>query len=128
MFLVFGGFSGGLTVLASAFGAHGLKAAEASERAIEIFGMAVRNQMYHTLALVAVGVLIVAASGRGGVRLLHWSGSMFLAGILLFSGTMYLYALTGERGIPGLTPVGGVAFVVGWFLLGIWALRAKLSA
>ncbi|MAZ05003.1 DUF423 domain-containing protein [Marinobacter sp. SS8-8] len=114
-----GGFLALLAVMAGAFGAHGLRGL-VSERGLEVFQTAVSYQMYHSIALVLVAVL----SGLGLSRkLLRWAAGFYLAGILLFSGSLYLLVLTGIRWIGPVTPLGGVCFMVGWALLVISALR-----
>ena len=97
-----------LGVAAGAFGAHGLRAMLA-EPLLLIYETAVRYQMYHALALVALGAL---------------AGSLFTLGILLFSGSLYLLVLTGTRPLGILTPIGGSCFIAGWLWLAISAWRA----
>ncbi|MBC7183245.1 MAG: DUF423 domain-containing protein [Marinobacter sp.] len=102
-----------LAVMAGAFGAHGLRGV-VSERGLEVFQTAVTYQMYHSIALIIVAVL----SGMGLSRkLLGWSAAFYLAGILLFSGSLYLLVLTDIRWIGPITPIGGACFMVGWVLL-----------
>ncbi|MFM8551253.1 MAG: DUF423 domain-containing protein [Nitrospiraceae bacterium] len=106
----------GLGVAAGAFGAHALKAILPMEM-LTVFETAVRYQMYHALALLLTGMLIerdAAQAGRSGLYLAGW---LFLAGILLFSGSLYLMALSGIRWVGAITPVGGLCFIAGWGLL-----------
>ncbi len=117
--LVAGAFLALLAVMAGAFGAHGLRSL-VSERGLEVFQTAVTYQMYHSIALVLVALL----AGQGLPRkLLGWSAGFFLAGILLFSGSLYLLVLTDIRWIGPVTPLGGVCFMVGWALLITSGLR-----
>ena len=117
--LVAGAFLALLAVMAGAFGAHGLSGL-VSERGLEVFQTAVTYQMYHSLALVLLALL----AGQGlSKKLLGWSAGFFLAGILLFSGSLYLLVLTDIRWIGPITPLGGVCFMVGWALLIISGLR-----
>lgn len=104
---------GGTAVAAGAFGAHGLKE-RLDARALEVFETAAKYQMYHALALLAVGLL--AATGRTGlgVTLAGWS---FLLGTLIFSGTLYAIALTGNGWLGRITPIGGVFLILGWIAL-----------
>jgi len=95
-----------LGVAAGAFGAHGLRAILA-EPLLLIYETAVRYQMYHALALVALGAL----AGRLPPRAITVSGSLFTLGILLFSGSLYLLVLTGTRPLGILTPIGGSRFL-----------------
>jgi uncharacterized membrane protein YgdD (TMEM256/DUF423 family) len=103
---------GGLSVAAGAFGAHALKAILTPEM-LAVFETAARYQMYHALALVAVGLSLQRADQSAFRR----GGLAFLAGIALFSGSLYVLAFTGIRWLGALTPLGGVAFLIGWGLL-----------
>lgn len=99
-------------VALGAFGAHGLKNRLTPE-ALAVFETAVRYQAYHALALFAV------ASARA-----DGAGWCFIAGIAIFSGSLYALALTGERRLGAVTPIGGILFLVGWALLARAALRS----
>jgi len=117
--LVAGAFLALLAVMAGAFGAHGLRGL-VSDRGLEVFQTAVTYQMYHSIALVLLALL----SGQGLPRKwLGWSAGFFLAGILLFSGSLYLLVLTDIRWIGPITPLGGMSFMVGWALLITSGLR-----
>ncbi len=118
--LVAGGLLALLAVMAGAFGAHGLRA-EVSPRALEVFQTGVTYQMYHSLALVLVALLAAAGLSR---RLLTAAAGFFLAGIVLFSGSLYLLVLTDVRWAGPITPVGGVCFMVGWALMVTAGLKA----
>jgi len=108
-----GAISGGLAVVAGAFGAHGLEGVLDS-RAFAVFETAARYQMYHAPALVAVGLL--GMIGRSG-RALSLAGWSFLLGTLIFSGTLYALAFTGIRRFGALAPIGGIFLILGWFAL-----------
>ena len=112
-----GAILGGLAVVAGAFGAHGLRE-RLDARSLEVFETAAKYQMYHALALMAVGVL--AMMGRGGASLAV-AGWSFLVGILIFSGTLYGLSISGLRWLGAITPIGGVAMIVGWIALAIAA-------
>ncbi|MDE3019067.1 MAG: DUF423 domain-containing protein [Nitrospirota bacterium] len=115
-FLPAGAVLAGLGVAAGAFGAHGLKALLSVEM-LAVFETAVRYQVYHALALMLTGILLdrsVASEGRTSLRL---AGRLFLAGVLLFSGSLYLLALSEIRWLGAITPVGGLCFIAGWSLL-----------
>lgn len=99
-----------------AFGAHGLKG-RLSPEMLAVFETAVRYQMYHALALLATAVLMSRSEGRA-VLVAGWS---FTAGILIFSGSLYALALTGVTMLGAITPIGGLAFLVGWAALMIAA-------
>jgi uncharacterized membrane protein YgdD (TMEM256/DUF423 family) len=118
LFLLLGAASGFIAVATGAFGAHGLRA-RLSPELLATFETGARYQMYHALALVLVGLL----AARTPSGLLTGSGWFFAAGTLLFSGSLYLLALTGVRAFGAVTPVGGLCFLVGWALLATSALK-----
>ncbi|HET7041946.1 MAG TPA: DUF423 domain-containing protein [Gemmatimonadales bacterium] len=122
-FLLLGAIFGGFAVAAGAFGAHALRAQLTSEM-LAVFETGARYQMYHALALM--GVALVRGHLPG--RLVAGAGWCFVAGILLFSGSLYLLALTGTRWWGAVTPLGGVAFLVGWGCLGVAAWRGAGQA
>jgi uncharacterized membrane protein YgdD (TMEM256/DUF423 family) len=113
----------GLAVALGAFGAHGLRAS-VEPRLLEVYNTGVHYHMSHALGLLAVGLCRRLAGGRGPA--LAWAGGLFLAGILLFSGSLYAMALTGVRALGMVTPFGGVAFILGWLALAlaVWPRRA----
>ena len=114
-----GALLAGLAVGLGAFGAHALRA-RVDARMLEVFETAVRYQMYHALALLAVAYYLGHdAPGAGAAA---WS---FLAGILLFSGSLYLMVATGHRWLGAVTPLGGVAFMLGWAMLARAAWRCS---
>jgi uncharacterized membrane protein YgdD (TMEM256/DUF423 family) len=119
-FLVLGALSGAISVAAGAFGAHGLKARLPADL-LAVFETAARYQMFHALALVAAAW--AAGRGGGGAGAAAWAGWLFVAGTVLFSGSLYVLALTGVRALGAVTPFGGVAFIAGWIALAIAALR-----
>ncbi|MFN8178460.1 MAG: DUF423 domain-containing protein [bacterium] len=119
-FAVLGAAFGLLAVLAGAFGAHALRASLPEDR-LRIFETGARYQMFHALALVVLGT---ASFGRGAPAA-RWAGRLFAAGIVLFSGSLYVLALGGTRAWGAVTPFGGVAWLVAWALLAVAAARAQ---
>jgi uncharacterized membrane protein YgdD (TMEM256/DUF423 family) len=120
LLLALGSFFAGSAVAAGAFGAHFLKDVLDTSM-LAVFDTATRYQMYH-----ALGLCIVAwAVDRYPEKRLEPSGWFFVVGILLFSGSLYGLSLTGIRWLGAATPVGGVAFLVGWILLGYRGWRRK---
>lgn len=115
LFWVMGAAFALLGVAAGAFGAHALRARIPVEL-LAVFETGVRYQMYHALALL--GVAWAGAVWPGGA--VTAAGWLFTAGIVIFSGSLYLLALTGTRWLGAITPIGGVAFLAGWALL-VWA-------
>ena len=121
VFVLIGAVSGGLSVAAGAFGAHALKA-RLPENALAAFETGARYQMYHALALVLVGILI----GIRPTSVFNYAGWAFVAGTVLFSGSLYGLALTDIKAFGPITPLGGLAFLAGWALLA-WGATAQGS-
>ncbi len=118
-----GAIVAGLAVAAGAFGAHALRARlDAGD--LGVFETAARYQMYHGLALIAAGWV----ADRWPSRLASAAGWCFLAGIVLFSGSLYALVLSGVRGLGAITPLGGVAFLAGWLCLALAAGRESVRA
>lgn len=115
-----GAASGAISVGAGAFGAHALRD-KVEPRLLEVFETAARYQMYHALALLAVGLL--ASRWPSGV--LNAAGWLFVAGTLFFSGSLYAMTFTGVRALGAITPIGGVCFIAGWICLFVAASRAS---
>ena len=115
-----GAIAAAIGVTLGAFGAHGLKSRVDSDLLV-IFETGVRYHMYHAIGLLAVGW--AASRWPGG-----WvtaSGWLFLVGILVFSGSLYVMTLTGARWLGAITPIGGAAFIAGWIALALAALKAR---
>ncbi|HWC63558.1 MAG TPA: DUF423 domain-containing protein [Rhizomicrobium sp.] len=109
---------GGLAVALGAFAAHGLQG-RLNDEAREVFETAARYQMYHALAMgLAAFAARDAAAGRARLAAI-----LFLVGIVLFSGSLYLLALTGETALGFVTPLGGLSFIAGWAMLALAALK-----
>jgi uncharacterized membrane protein YgdD (TMEM256/DUF423 family) len=119
IFLILAALSGFLAVAFGAFGAHGLRERLAPDM-LAVFEVAVRYQMYHALALVGVAL----ALARWPSSALQAAGWCFVAGTIIFSGSLYVLTLTGMRWLGAVTPIGGVAFLAGWGLLAWAAWRA----
>ncbi|HCN46501.1 MAG TPA: DUF423 domain-containing protein [Pseudomonas sp.] len=117
-FLLLAAFFGFTGVALGAFAAHGLKARLSAEY-LAIFHTGVTYQLIHALALFGVAILSTHLPGR----LTAWAGSLFILGILLFSGSLYLLTLTGVGKLGIITPLGGTAFLAGWLCLGLAAWR-----
>ncbi|UVM50875.1 MULTISPECIES: DUF423 domain-containing protein [unclassified Pseudomonas] len=117
-FLMLAAFFGFTGVALGAFAAHGLKSRLTPEY-LAIFHTGVTYQLVHTLALLGVALLATQVPGR----LITWAGASFAIGIVLFSGSLYLLTMTGVSKLGIVTPFGGLAFLVGWFCLGLAAWR-----
>ncbi len=119
-FFVAGSLSAFLAVALGAFGAHGLKNRLTPEM-LTIFEVGARYQIYHAFALLAVGLALIRWPGASILA----AGWLFLAGTVIFSGSLYLLSLTGIRWLGAITPIGGVAFLLGWLFLAWGAWQGK---
>ena len=119
LFFGLGSASAFLAVAAGAFGAHGLRARLAPDL-LAVFETAARYQMYHALALLAAAWAVSRWPGA----LPQWAGWLFVTGSVLFSGSLYLLALSGQRWLGAITPLGGAAFLAGWVCLALAARPA----
>ncbi len=117
-FFLVGSGSAFLAVALGAFGAHGLKT-RLSPEMLGVFEVGVRYQMYHALALLAVAW----ACGRWPGGLTTAAGWLFIAGTVIFSGSLYLLSTSGVRWFGAITPVGGLAFLAGWIVLLLAVLK-----
>jgi uncharacterized membrane protein YgdD (TMEM256/DUF423 family) len=112
VFFLLGSVSAALGVTLGAFAAHGLRGRLDTDM-LNVFETGVRYQMYHALALLAVGW----ASTRWPGSATSAAGWCFVAGTMVFSGSLYALSLTGQRWLGAITPFGGLAFIAGWVLL-----------
>ncbi|PWK53666.1 DUF423 domain-containing protein [Pleionea mediterranea] len=120
--LIFASLSGFFTVVLGAFAAHGLKH-RLDQYAKGIWETAVQYQMFHTLVLLVVGLLLSQAQ-FSAAQSLKVSAVSFLIGIIIFSGSLYTLALTNIKWLGAVTPLGGLAFLVGWAALLWFAIKA----
>lgn len=118
-FLAAGALLGALSVGIGAFGAHGLKNLLVETGRLETFETAVKYQFYHTLAIMMVGIWLQHHMDKQVV----WAGIMFMAGILIFSGSLYVLCLTNIKWLGAITPIGGLAFIAGWVLIFLAAIK-----
>ena len=120
-YLVLGCLGAGLSVALGAFAAHGLKA-RLSERMLAVFQTGVDYQAYHSLAMLVLVTLALSAKSADAERHLNRSLQLMLAGIILFSGSLYTLALSGIGKLGMITPVGGVLFLFAWgfAIRGVW--------
>lgn len=125
-FLKIAALLGGLTVLLGAFAAHTIKAKVTAET-LSIFETGVRYQMYHTFALFITSILYKEFSSKNII----WAGNLFIAGIVIFSGSLYLLTYVKAIGnnnflwLGAVTPFGGVAFIAGWIMLFMGVTKAN---
>jgi uncharacterized membrane protein YgdD (TMEM256/DUF423 family) len=109
--LTIAGISGAIAVGLGAFGAHGLEALLIQNGRLDTFQTAVNYHFYHTLALVGIGILASIKPNWKGIAFSAWC---MVLGILIFSGSLYLLSLSGITWLGAITPLGGLAFILGW--------------
>lgn len=122
IFLGIAAIFGGLSVAGGAFASHALKE-KLSERAIEIFETGARYQMYHALALLMVALLLSRAEAAQSTLIA--AGVAFVVGVVIFSGSLYTLSLTNIKWLGAITPLGGVALIIGWSCLAVAAWSFK---
>ena len=119
LFFALGALAAFIGVALGAFAAHGLKS-RIDPNMLATFEVGVRYQMYHALALLAVAWACTKWPGT----LTNTAGWLFVAGIVVFSGSLYVLAVTGVRWLGAITPLGGLAFLAGWLCLAWGAWKA----
>lgn len=119
LFFLFSAISGLLAVGLGAFGAHALKAKLEASGLMQAYQTAVQYQFYHTLALLAVGLLLLQRPSEW----LNYAGYGFMAGTLIFSGSLYVMCFTGMRWLGAITPIGGLALILGWACLVVAVMK-----
>jgi uncharacterized membrane protein YgdD (TMEM256/DUF423 family) len=120
LFLILGGINAALVVMLGAFGAHGLKTKLTAEM-LAVYQTGVYYHLFHALGLLAVGLV---ASQIADSVWLKWSGWLMLAGIILFSGSLYVLSVSGLRWLGMVTPFGGVAFIAAWIVFVIAIVKS----
>jgi uncharacterized membrane protein YgdD (TMEM256/DUF423 family) len=111
--LLLGSFNMLISVILGAFGAHALKKKISAEMSA-VYQTGVQYQIAHGLALLGMGII---SNGIVKSQLVHTAGWFLFAGIILFSGSLYVLSITGIKKLGAITPIGGLAFIVGWLLL-----------
>lgn len=120
-YFAYGAIGAALAVALGAFGAHGLKDT-LTEDMLEVYETGVRYHMYHALALMLLALL---SDRIGDAKLIRVAARLLIAGIILFSGSLYALALSDVKVLGAITPLGGVAFLAGWGCVAAAALRAR---
>ncbi|WP_101675730.1 DUF423 domain-containing protein [Alloalcanivorax mobilis] len=118
--LVLGALNGALAVILGAFGAHGLKS-RVDAAMLEVWSTASQYHFYHALALLLVGLLARQLGATGLVT----AGWILFAGMLVFSGSLYVLVLSGQKWLGAVTPLGGLALIVGWLWLAATLIRTQ---
>jgi len=112
-----------LSVVLGAFGAHALKGL-ISTNMMAVFDTAVQYQMFHALALIFLGLFLHLISGTNlQIKWFKLAGNLFLIGLVLFCGSLYALAISGVKILGAITPLGGLAFILGWLVLFIGLYR-----
>jgi uncharacterized membrane protein YgdD (TMEM256/DUF423 family) len=130
-YLLISALSGVLSVALGAFGAHGLKKVVTPDMLIT-FQTGVHYQFIHTLALLALSILLLLPATKAVSRLLKWSANLIIVGIALFSGSLYTMTfMSVSGGFPAwlgpITPIGGLAFIMGWIFLMVAAFKLPID-
>ncbi|KPC74636.1 membrane protein [Thermoactinomyces vulgaris] len=120
LFIMLGSINMALAVAIGAFGAHGL-AGKVTEKMLQNWNTGAHYHIIHALALLAIGLLMSKTNGSSS--LLNIGGWLIVAGILFFSGSLYAMVLTGVKTWGAITPIGGVAFIAGWILVAVTAVK-----
>jgi uncharacterized membrane protein YgdD (TMEM256/DUF423 family) len=122
LFLILGSSNAMIAVLLGAFAAHGLKD-KLPEQLLNTFQTGVQYHFYHALGLIAVGLIASHVPGVG----IKVSGWLMVTGIVLFSGSLYMLAITGVRTLGMITPVGGICLILAWSILTVSVFKSQIS-
>ncbi|MDE5076112.1 MAG: DUF423 domain-containing protein [Trichodesmium sp. St5_bin2_1] len=123
IFLVIASILGGLSVVAGSFASHALKE-KLSQYSLDIFQTGARLQVYHSLALLMVALLLIIEEPPQSLMVV--AGYAFITGIVIFSGSLYALSITGIKWLGAITPIGGVVLIVGWSCMAIAGWNLKL--
>lgn len=119
LFIALGSINAALAVILGAFGAHILKT-RLSPEMLQVYHVGSQYHFYHAIGMLLIGALATQFQNNGALRL---SGFLMLAGIVLFSGSLYVLAVTGATWLGAVAPLGGLAFIAAWVVLAIAVLR-----
>lgn len=122
LFLIVGAISSMLSVAFGAFGAHLLEG-RIEDKYLDTWQTAVQYQMFHSVGLIVIAILM-SSSLLGPLSQLSWAGYLMIAGMVIFSGSLYVLSLTGIGVLGAITPIGGVAFIAAWIMVVIAAMKA----
>ena len=117
LFIILGALNALMAVGTGAFGAHGLEG-KLSDKYLSVWEKATTYQMYHGLGLLLIGII----SGTTSINV-NWAGWLLFLGIVFFSGSLYILALTQIRILGAITPIGGILFIIGWLMLVIGTFK-----
>ena len=130
-YLIVSGFSGFMSVVLGAFGAHGLKKVVTPEMLV-VYQTAVQYQFIHSLALLALAILLLVPATQAVKGLVKWSANSMMLGIVLFSGSLYTMTFMSVSGgflswLGPITPMGGLAFIIGWIFIMVAAFKLPID-
>lgn len=120
--LIIGAVFAALSVMIGAFGAHSLESVLTQNGRTDTFETAVKYQIFHSIAIIITGLLI----DRFSQNLFNWSVYLFVAGILIFSGSLYILSITNIKWFGAITPIGGLAFIAGWITMIFGIIKIKI--
>jgi uncharacterized membrane protein YgdD (TMEM256/DUF423 family) len=120
-YIKIGAISAMLSIVFGAFGAHMLEDSLTAD-ALDVYETAVQYHMFHSVGILLIALLMDRLSSR---KLAVWAARLLLIGIVLFSGSLYVLALSGVKILGAITPLGGVGFIAGWICLALAAREAK---
>jgi uncharacterized membrane protein YgdD (TMEM256/DUF423 family) len=120
LFLTAGSISGALSVMIGAFGAHALKKTLTETGRLDVFETAVKYQFYHSFALLILGLLLMKLEHR----FLEYAGYSYIAGMVIFSGSLYILCLTNVSKWGAVTPFGGLLLIAGWVLMCLGVMKS----
>jgi uncharacterized membrane protein YgdD (TMEM256/DUF423 family) len=120
--LITGAIFAALSVMIGAFGAHSLAEILQKNQRLDTFDTAVKYQMFHSIGILITGLLI----HKFNINILNWSVYLFIAGILIFSGSLYILSITNIKWLGAITPIGGLAFIAGWIIMIFGILKIKI--
>jgi uncharacterized membrane protein YgdD (TMEM256/DUF423 family) len=123
IFLFLGALSALTGIGMGAFGAHGLKTIVNPEM-MAVYQTGVSYQMWHALGLIGIAIM---RHQNPESKLLNWAGWLMFIGIILFSGSLYLLTLSQSAWIGGITPIGGLSFLIAWLLISVYAAQKQHS-
>lgn len=131
LYLLVSALSGAVSVALGAFGAHGLKKVVSPEMLV-VYQTGVQYQFIHSLALLALAILLLVPTAESVKRLVKWSAHLMILGIVLFSGSLYTMTFMSVGGgfpawLGPITPIGGLAFIMGWILLMVAAFKLPMN-
>lgn len=120
LIIIIGSISGAISVILGAFGAHAMKDSLTASGRLDTYETAVKYQMYHSLALILLGILMIQFQHK----YLNYASYSFLIGTIIFSGSLYILCATGISKLGAITPIGGVFLIAAWVLLAIGVAKS----